>query len=185
VARHQRLRATEVTALCDPPTEQRDLVRHFTLSKADLLAIGRSHGEHNRLGHALMLCYLRYPGRALRAAERPPVALLEFVADQIGVLPQAIDGYLATERNRQRHAIKCQHQLRLRPFGRRTATELADALLPQAIADDRFAHLVALAVQTCRLSGCRKQPEKVLVRQLRLWQVFGCGADTSRSNYRI
>ena len=31
VARHQRLRATEVTALFDPPTEQRDLVRHFTL----------------------------------------------------------------------------------------------------------------------------------------------------------
>jgi hypothetical protein len=27
---------------------------------------------------------------------------------------------------------------------------LADALLPQAIEDDRFAHLVALAVQTCR-----------------------------------
>jgi hypothetical protein len=95
VARHQRLRATEVTALFDPPTEQRDLVRHFTLLKADLLAIGRFHGEDDRLGHALMLCYLRYPFRALRAAERPPVALLEFVADQIGVLPEAIGGYFA------------------------------------------------------------------------------------------
>ena len=54
MARHQRLRATEIAELFDPPTEQRDLVRHFTLSKADLIAVGRSHGEPNRLGHALM-----------------------------------------------------------------------------------------------------------------------------------
>jgi TnpA family transposase len=158
------LRATEIAELFDPPTEQRDLVRHFMLSKADLIAIGRSHGEPNRLGHALMLCYLRYPGRALRAGERPPVALLEFVADQIGVLPQAIDGYLATERNRQRHAIKCQHQLGLRPFGRWTAAELADALLPQAIEDDRFVHLVARAVQTCRQRRILVPPPSALER---------------------
>jgi hypothetical protein len=42
VARHQRLRATEIAELFDPPAEQKDLVRHFTLSKADLIAIGRS-----------------------------------------------------------------------------------------------------------------------------------------------
>ena len=39
---------------------------------ADLGAIRRCRGDHNRLGHALMLCYLRYPGRPLKAGERPP-----------------------------------------------------------------------------------------------------------------
>ena len=64
-----------------------------------------------------MLCYLRHPGRALRTGERPPAALLAFVAEQIGVLPEAVDEYLAAERNRQRHAVECQEQLGLRPFG--------------------------------------------------------------------
>ena len=64
-----------------------------------------------------MLCYLRFPGRALRAGERPPAPLLAFVSAQIDVLPDCIDEYLATERNRQRHAIECQEQLGLRPFG--------------------------------------------------------------------
>src|SRR5271165_4421384 len=134
----------------DPPTEHRDLVRHFTLSEADLGAIRRCRGDHNRLGYALMLCYLRHPGRALRSGERPPPALLAFVAEQIGVLWDAVDEYLAAERNRQRHAVECQEQLRLRPFGKRAAAELASALLPQAIEDDRLAHLAELAMEACR-----------------------------------
>jgi len=150
VTRRQRLTTAQITEMFDPPAEQRELVRHFTLSEADLAAIARSHGDHNRLGHALMLCYLRYPGRALRPGERPPAAPLAFVAEQVGVFPGAIDTYLAAERNRQHHAIECQHQLGLRPFGRRTAAELADALLPQTIEDDRFVHLAALVMQTCR-----------------------------------
>jgi hypothetical protein len=69
--------------LFDPPTEQRELVRHYTLSDTDLAAIARCRGDHNRLGHALMRCYLRYPGRALHVGERPPAALLAFIAEQI------------------------------------------------------------------------------------------------------
>ena len=73
-----------------------------------------------------MLCYLRYPGRALRAGERLPAALLAFVAEQIGVLPDSIDEYLAAKRNCWRHAIECQRQLGLRPFGKKAAAELTE-----------------------------------------------------------
>ena len=144
---------TQIAELFEPPTEQRELVRHFTLSEADLAAIRRCRGDHNRLGYALMLCYLRFPGRALRAGERPPTPLLAFVADQIEVLPGCIDKYLAAERNRQRHAIECQEQLGLRPFGGRAAAELTDALLSQAIENDRLAFLAELVVQACRERG--------------------------------
>ena len=58
-----------------------------------------------------MLCYLRHPGRPLHAGERPPAALLAFVAEQIDVLPESIDDYLAAERNRHRHAIEFQEQI--------------------------------------------------------------------------
>jgi hypothetical protein len=125
-------------------------VRHFTLSAADLAAIQRCRGDANRLGYALMLCYLRHPGRALRTGERPPVALLALVAEQISVLPEAIDEYLASERNRQRHAVECQEQLGLRPFGRHAAAELANSLLPHAIENDQLAHLAELVMEESR-----------------------------------
>jgi Domain of unknown function (DUF4158) len=164
MARRQQLTKTQITELFEPPTEQRELVRHYTLSDADLAAIRRCRGDHNRLGYALMLCYLRFPGRALRTGKRPPVPLLVFVADQIEVLPDCIDEYLATERNRQRHAIECQEQLRLRPFGRRAAAELMDALLPQAIENDRLAFLAELVMQTCRAWGIVVPPPAALER---------------------
>ena len=150
MARRQQLTGTQVAELFDPPTEQRELVRHYTLSPKDLAAVRRCRGDHNRLGHALMLCYLRFPGRALRAGERPPAALLAFVADQVGVLPSAIVEYLAAERTRQRQSVECQEQLGLSPFGRRAAAELTALLLPQAIENDRLAFLAGLVMETCR-----------------------------------
>jgi TnpA family transposase len=150
VAARQRLSETQIAELYDPPTEQRELVRHFTLSDADLAANRRCRGDHNRLGQALMLCYLRHPGRPLRAGEHPPAALLAFIAGQIDVSRDSIDSYLEEERNRQRHSVECQERLRLRPFGKRAAAELTDVLLLQAIEDDRFAHIATLVMRTCR-----------------------------------
>ena len=66
--RRQQLTEAQIAVLFDPPTDQRELIRHYTLSAADLAAIRRCRGDHNRLGHALMLCYLRYPGRPLNSA---------------------------------------------------------------------------------------------------------------------
>src|SRR5215469_8159033 len=94
------------------------VIRHYTLSAGDLAIVHRCRGEHNRLGRALMLCYLRYPGRPLKAGERPPAELTAFVAEQIDALPTAMEAYLAAEQNRQRHAVECQERLRLRPFGK-------------------------------------------------------------------
>ena len=92
--RRQQLTEVQIAALFDPPTDQRELVRHYTLSEADITIIRRRRGDHNRLGYALMLCYLRYPGRPLHANEQPAAALVSFVADQIDVLPDTIDDYL-------------------------------------------------------------------------------------------
>ena len=150
MARRQRLSETQIAELFDPPAEQRELVRHFTLSPADIAAVLRCRGDGNRLGYALMLCYLRHPGRTLRVGERPSAALLAFVAEQIGVFPELIDDYLVVPRNRQRHVIECQRQLGLRPFGKKAAAELANDLLPQAIENDRLAYLAPLVMESCR-----------------------------------
>src|SRR5580658_5675979 len=132
--RRQQLTETQTAALFDPPTEPRELIRHYTLSAGDLAIVHRCRGEHNRLGCALMLCYLRYPGRPLRAGERPPAELTAFVA----------------ERNRQRHAVECQERLRLRPFGKHAAAGLADVLHPHACENDRLFHLAELVMEECR-----------------------------------
>jgi hypothetical protein len=164
VARRQRLSEPQLAELFEPPTEQRELVRYYMLSDADLVMIRRCRGDHNRLGYALMLCYLRFPGRALRAGERPPAPLCAFVADQIEALPSCINEYLATERNRQRHAIECQEHLGLRPFGRLAATEVTEALLARAIENDRLSFLAGAVMQECRARSIVAPPPAALER---------------------
>jgi len=150
VARRQHLTDAQIVELFNPPTDQRELVRHYTLSDADLAAIRRGRGDPNRLGHALMLCYLRYPGRELRAGEQPPAQMLRFVADQIGVLPNTLDSYFEADRNRLYHVAELQERLRTRSFSSNIAAELRTWLLPRAIEDERFIHLARLVLEECR-----------------------------------
>jgi len=126
--------------------------------------IRRCRGDHSRLGYALMLCYLRYPGRPRRINERPPAALVSFVAEQIDVRLETIDDCLVSEQNRRRHAAELQNRLRLRPFGKRPASELAAWLLPHAIENDRLAHLAELVMEECRQRRIVVPPPRSLER---------------------
>jgi hypothetical protein len=164
VMRRQQLTEAQIAALFDPPTDRRELVRHYTLSAADIAMIRRRRGDHSRLGYALMLCYLRYPGRPLRINERPPAALVLFIAEQIDVLPESIDDYPISGQNRRRHASELQDRLRLRPFGRRSASELASSLLPHAIENDRLTHLAELVIEECRHRGIVVSPPRSVER---------------------
>jgi hypothetical protein len=162
--RRQQLTETQIAALFEPPRERRDLVRYYTLTETDLAMVWRCRGDHSRLGYALMLCYLRHPGRLLRTNERPPTALVSFVAEQVDVEPEAIDDYLASEQNRRRHAAELLDRLRLRPFGKHAAAELAEALHPQALENDRLFHLAELVMEECRKQRIVVPPPRRLER---------------------
>lgn len=164
MTRRQQLTEPQIAALYDPPTDQRELVRHYTLSDSDIAIIRRCRGDHSRLGYAVMLCYLRHPGRPLRADERPPASLVSFIADQIDVLPEAIEEYLASEQNRRRHAAELQERLRLRPFGTRPSAELTPWLLAHAVENDRLLHLSGLVMEECRRRGIIAPQPRTLER---------------------
>jgi TnpA family transposase len=71
-----------------PASDERGMVRHYMLSSEDLALINRRRDDPNRLGFALMLCHLRFPGRILQQGEQPPAALCAFVAELAGKLWQ-------------------------------------------------------------------------------------------------
>jgi hypothetical protein len=65
------------------------MVRYYTLSPDDLALINRHRGDPNRVGFAVMLCYLRFPGRILQQGEQPPAALCS-CADLFQANPNAL-----------------------------------------------------------------------------------------------
>ena len=56
------LSAVQQAALTALPTAEHDLRLHYTLSEHDLAIVRSKRGLHNRLGFAIQLCYLRFPG---------------------------------------------------------------------------------------------------------------------------
>jgi len=80
-------------ALLALPETEPELVRHWTLSADDLRVIVSRRRPHNRLGFAVQLCALRYPGRLLRPGELIGHAPLAFVADQLDVAPDVLADY--------------------------------------------------------------------------------------------
>lgn len=77
--RRHILTARQRSALLDLPTDEASLLRHYILADDDLIHIDRRRRPENRIGFALQLCALRYPGRALAPGELIPQAISAFL----------------------------------------------------------------------------------------------------------
>ncbi|MEE1653250.1 MULTISPECIES: Tn3 family transposase [Brachymonas] len=74
--RRSILSAAERESLLALPDTKDELIRHYTFSESDLSIIRQRRGPANRLGFAVQLCYLRFPGVILGADEPPFPPLL-------------------------------------------------------------------------------------------------------------
>ena len=77
--RRESLSAVQREALLALPTGTEEIALRYTLGESDLALIRQRRGAHNRLGFAVQLCYLRYPGIQLTPETEPPGVPLIFV----------------------------------------------------------------------------------------------------------
>ena len=70
-----------------------DLSVFFLLSETDQQAVNRQQEDHTRLGFALQLCTLRYLGFVPHDLGTAPSSAIAYVAEQLGVPPEAIQSY--------------------------------------------------------------------------------------------
>ena len=149
--RRRALTGAQLAGMLALPASEAELAGHWVLGDADLAAVARRRRDHNRLGFALQLCTLRYPGRPLRPGEAVPETVLRFVADQAGATPKAIAAYGTRAQTRSAHLDELRETFGfadLTPVRRR---ELATWLLPVALATtSAMAAAAALLEETRR-----------------------------------
>lgn len=120
------------SALLDLPTDELSLLKHYTLGDDDLANIQERRRPENRLGFALQLCALRYPGRALAPGEMIPHEVLSFIGAQLGVPADALLTYAARRQTRQQHMEALREIYGYKTFTGRGARDLRDWLFDQA-----------------------------------------------------
>lgn len=132
------------------PADERDVVRHCTLTADDLALIGIKRSAHNRLGYALLLCALRHPGRALDVGELPPVPMVAYVARQLGVDPATLAAYPGRPQTRREQLAELMRRGGFGSFGRTEARALAAWLTPLAQSGRRPSQLAGMLIDELR-----------------------------------
>ena len=148
--RRRALTAGQLEDLFALPAAEPDLIRHWTLSEADLAAIGRRRGGANQLGYALQLCAFRYPGRLLRPGDAIPEPALRFVTEQLRIGPEALLSYAARPQTRRDQLDGLRQTFRFQMFAPGHGRELLSWLLPVALATTNASAIAAALMEELR-----------------------------------
>lgn len=128
--RRSILSVAEREGLLSFPDTEEELIRHYTFTEPDMSTIRQRRGIHNRLGFAVQLCYLRYPGFGLPTDGEPPMPLLSIVGRQLHIHPNIWPQYAQRPETRREHLAELQSWLGLTPFSisdyRRVVHDLTD-----------------------------------------------------------
>jgi hypothetical protein len=106
----------ERAALLQPPQSEEEFARHYTFSETDLSLIRQRRGDANRLGFAVQLCLLRFPGRGLETGMQISAVMIRWIGSQLGVEAQCWPQYASRGQTRREHLVELRAYLGLRPF---------------------------------------------------------------------
>jgi len=131
-------------------SDERAIVRQYTLSRADLDLIAKKRTASNQLGFAVLMCGMRFPGRVLDVTETPPAAVLVFIADQVGVPPAQFVTYRQRPTNRREHVAELMAVLGCRAFDTDAYRELLALAVSLAQGTPRAERLVQSVIDEAR-----------------------------------
>ncbi|MBD2628128.1 Tn3 family transposase [Trichormus variabilis] len=142
----QRLQFTEIPN----SITSRDIARYYTFSNDELKVIKERRRPHNRLGFAVQLCYLRFPGRVWSLSEIVPESVLSYIASQLKIDPTIITEYSQRDTTRREHLVEIQNIFGFHSFNISTYKLLSKWLLPFAISSDQGMALVGALIDEMR-----------------------------------
>ncbi len=104
--RRELLTFTERLELLAFPTDEAELIRLYTLIRQDVAFVRQHRGDHNRLGIAVQMAYLRFPGRVIGEREAPYEPVLNLLAAQLEIPVAAWDLYAKRDETRRGHLLE-------------------------------------------------------------------------------
>lgn len=150
MARRSILSATERDSLLAFPESQDDLIQHYSFTESDLSLIRQRRGDANRIGFAVQLCLLRYPGYALTGDMPVPDPVVQWVAGQIQGDAAAWPQYGIRDETRREHFQELRAYLGLSAFGLPEFCKLAHSVADLAMQTDKGLVLAVHALETLR-----------------------------------
>jgi TnpA family transposase len=109
--------AAQRAELLAPPSADDDVIRQYTLSATDIAFIGQRRGAANRLGIAVQICLLRFPGNGLQPDTIVSERIVRVIARQLRIDFKCWADYARRDATRREHLIELRTYLALEVFG--------------------------------------------------------------------
>src|SRR6266508_3228623 len=155
----------------------REIARYYTFTPDDLVVIKRRRRPANKLGFAVQLALLRFPGRTITEIPSIPVQILAYIAHQVGVEGTAFAHYGTRKNTIYEHLDEIRAVFGFRNYDWRAMRQLMVYLLPLAMESDRPIPLIEAALDLLRsmqvIAPGMTTLEQLIVRVLRRgeWRV--------------
>jgi TnpA family transposase len=107
MARRSILSASERDMLISYPNDDL-IIQHYTFNESDLAIIQQHRSAENRLGFAVQLCYMRYPGVMLGINHKPSPSVIQFIAQQLNTSPAVWEHYGSRKNTFHEHSLELQ-----------------------------------------------------------------------------
>jgi len=177
VPRRSILSAMEREALLAIPEAPDDLIRLYTFTESDLSLIRQRRGDANRLGLAVQMSLLRFPGQALLPDASAPARLLRWVAHQLRIDPVCWPQYAERQETRREHLLELRAYLGCETFGRSHYRQALQALTDLAVQTDKGVVLAGHVLDALR-------QQHVMIPALDVIERI-CAEAITRANRRI
>src|SRR5271163_2983526 len=162
MARRQLLSNEAWAARLAPAVDDREVIRHYTLSEDDFDVVMRKRLDTSRLGYALALCLMRHPGRSLEQGEALPVQIVGYVARQSGIAPGVFDNSPDRDKERRKHLAEATRRFGYRAFDRAVLKDLMGWLMPSAQVTRAAEPLIDMMIDELRRRQILLPPPRVL-----------------------
>jgi TnpA family transposase len=153
-----------------PDLSDRDIARYYTFTEQERELINRRRRASNRLGFAVQLALLKFPGRTLMEVKEVPRPVLAAIAEQVDVPVSAFAGYGDRENTLYEHLDELRRECGFRSCGWREYLLVARSLLADAMESDRPLPLIEAALERLRSNGILA-PNMIYVERL-VWIVL-------------
>ena len=148
--RRSILSSAERESLLVLPDAEDELIRHYTFSEPDISLIRQRRGDANRLGLAVQLCLLRFPGQGLLPDVAVPTPLLLWIGGQLRLDPACWPQYAKREETRREHLLELRAYLSMEPFGLSHYRQPVHATTELALQTDKGIVLANSVLDTLR-----------------------------------
>jgi TnpA family transposase len=129
-----------------------DLVTFYTFSKHDLNLIMKHRRGYNRLGFAIQLALIRYPGWNLTEYKDIPTSIIDYVAKQLQISAEEFSEYANRNNTLWEHLGEIREEYGYINFSAEHKESLLNHLTQQAMENSNSLYLIEIALSTLRKS---------------------------------